>query len=152
MPRVQVGTVQPLASVGAVFQPVSDCRVLPFCIIQNGCTEMGNCVIVLDDMTLDNGCLFYVPGSHHDASGVCSVDALRTHKDGVVGFSRALEQWSSEDEATEVPMLAKRGDVIVHHCLVVHRAGVNTTTESHRRTLGFSYQVSSAITACRRVS
>ena len=37
-------------------------------------------------------------------------------------------------------MLAKRGDVIVHHCLVVHRAGTNTTSACHRRTLGFSYQ------------
>ena len=108
--------------------------------VLNGCTEMGNCVIVLDDMTIDNGCLYYVPGSHRDRSGVSSMDALRRHEDGVVGFSRALADWSDEDSSREVPMLAKRGDVIVHHCLVIHRAGVNSTLDTHRRTLGFSYQ------------
>ena len=108
--------------------------------VLNGCTAMGNCVIALDDMTVDNGCLYYVPGSHLDQSGVSSVDALRTHEDGVVGFSRALANWSDDDSSREVPMLAKRGDVIVHHCLVIHRAGVNSTPDKHRRTLGFSYQ------------
>jgi hypothetical protein len=108
--------------------------------VVNGCTDMGNCVIVLDDMTIDNGCLYYIPGSHRDQSGDCSIDALRRHKDGVVGFSRALADWSDEDSARELPMTAKRGDVIVHHCLVVHRAGVNATPDKHRRTLGFSYQ------------
>lgn len=108
--------------------------------VVNGCTDMGNCVIVLDDMTIDNGCLYYVRGSHRDRNGVSSMDALRRHEDGVVGFSRALADWSEEDALREVPMLAKRGDVIVHHCLVIHRAGVNTTADKHRRTLGFSYQ------------
>jgi hypothetical protein len=70
--------------------------------VRNGCTEMGNCVIVLDDMTIDNGCLYYLPGSHRDADGVCSVGALRQHKDGVVGFSRALADWSPTDDAAEV--------------------------------------------------
>ena len=68
------------------------------------------------------------------------MSALRRHEDGVVGFSRALSDWSDEDAALEVPMLAKRGDAIVHHCLVIHRAGVNATPNRHRRTLGFSYQ------------
>jgi ectoine hydroxylase-related dioxygenase (phytanoyl-CoA dioxygenase family) len=31
----------------------------------------------------------------------------------------------------------KRGDVIVHHCLTIHRAGLNTTSDRHRRTVGF---------------
>ncbi len=108
--------------------------------VLNGCTDMGNCVVVLDDMSIENGCLHYVPGSHRDQSGVSSMDALRRHEDGVVGFSRALADWSDDDSSREVPMLANRGDVIVHHCLVVHRAGVNSTPDKHRRTLGFSYQ------------
>ena len=45
--------------------------------VTNGCAEMGNCVIVLDDMTNENGCLHYLPGSHRDAGGVCS--AVSTH-------------------------------------------------------------------------
>jgi phytanoyl-CoA hydroxylase len=108
--------------------------------VLNGCTDMGNCVIVLDDMTVENGCLYYVRGSHRDQSGVSSMGALRRHEDGVVGFSRALADWSEDDASREVPMLAKRGDVIVHHCLVIHRAGVNSTPDKHRRSLGFSYQ------------
>ena len=99
--------------------------------VVNGCTELGNAVLVLDDMTIDNGCLYYVHGSHKGK--------LRPHEDGVVGFSRALADWSEEDTAKEVPMLARRGDVIVHHCLTVHRAGVNGTPSTHRRSIGFSF-------------
>jgi phytanoyl-CoA hydroxylase len=99
--------------------------------VLNNCAEMGNCVIVLDDMDEANGCLHYVPGSHR---------ALRRHKDGVVGFSRALADWSADDDAAEVPMVCRRGDVLVHHCLTVHRAGVNSTPDRHRRTIGFSYR------------
>ena len=52
----------------------------------------------------------------------------------MVGFSRALADWSAKDDATERPMIAKRGDVIVHHCLVVHRAGVNATPDTREHT------------------
>eukprot|EP01052_Picozoa_sp_SAG31_P027332 SAG31_NODE_2549_length_5519_cov_2.816605_6_plen_365_part_00 len=108
--------------------------------VLNGCTDMGNCVIVLDDMDEANGCLHYVHGSHKDENGVSSTDALRQHKDGVVGFSRALSDWSDADAAQNAPMICKRGDVLVHHCLVIHGAGVNATSDRHRRTIGFSYQ------------
>jgi hypothetical protein len=109
-------------------------------------------------------------------------DALRRHKDGVVGFSRALADWSGRgsrprrsvperergttslseircqegerwreatmrphprsdaDDARNVPMVCRRGDVLVHHCLVIHSAGVNATPDRHRRSLGFSYR------------
>ena len=94
---------------------------------------MGNCVIVMDDMDEENGGLHYIPTSS-------SQRKLRRHEDGVVGFSRALADWGPEDEAAEVPLICERGDVIVHHCLTVHRAGLNTTTDRHRRTIGFGYQ------------
>ena len=85
----------------------------------------------MDDMDEQNGCLHYTPQKNK---------ALRRHEDGVVGFSRALADWGPEDEAAEVPMVCNRGDVLVHHCLTVHRAGLNTTADRHRRTIGFGYR------------
>ena len=34
-------------------------------------------------------------------------------------------------------MTCKRGDAIVHRCLTIHRVGLNTTSDRHRRTVGF---------------
>ena len=47
---------------------------------------------------------------------------------------------SDADDARNVPMVCRRGDVLVHHCLVIHSAGVNATPDRHRRSLGFSYR------------
>jgi ectoine hydroxylase-related dioxygenase (phytanoyl-CoA dioxygenase family) len=42
-----------------------------------------------------------------------------------------------EDEAREVPVVARRGDVIAHHCLVIHGADVNASDGQHRRSIGY---------------
>ena len=95
------------------------------------CDEEANCVIVLDDMNSTNGCLRYVPGSH--------LEGLREHGVGVVSFSQAIPALSDDDLRREVPLVAKRGDVIAHHCLVIHRADENRSADLHRRTIGYSY-------------
>ena len=94
----------------------------------------------MDDMDEQNGCLHYTPQKNK---------ALRRHEDGVVGFSRALADWGPEDEAAEVPMVCSRGDVLVHHCLTVHRAGLNTTADRHRRTIGFGYRSVNVVSSPR---
>lgn len=63
----------------------------------SGCAELGNAVLCLDDTTEENGCLYYVPTKPEDLK-------LRPHKDGVVGFSRALADWSEDDAARERPI------------------------------------------------
>ena len=82
-------------------------------------------------MSEENGALRYIPGSH--------LEGLREHGTGVVSFSQAIPQLSPEDLEREVPVVAKRGDVIAHHCLVVHRAEANRSRTQHRRTIGYSY-------------
>ena len=100
--------------------------------VANGCAELGNAVILLDDMNPENGGLHYVPGSHR---------SLRPHTDGVVGFSRALADWAADvDGAAEVGLVGRRGDVVVHHCLTVHRAGVNRTANANRRSLAWAFR------------
>ena len=72
-----------------------------------------------------------IPGAH--------LEGVREHGTGVVSFSQAIPQLSPEDLEREVPVGAKRGDVIAHHCLVVHRAEANRSRTQHRRTIGYSY-------------
>ena len=61
-----------------------------------GCADMGNCVIVLDDMDAANGCLHYVLGSHRDpreveagSRGRRGAGALRRHE---VSLSPSLDR------------------------------------------------------------
>ena len=79
--------------------------------ITNGCTELAQVTLLLDDMDADNGALRFVHGSHREG--------LRPHGEGVVSFSKAMAGMEEADLAREVPMVAKRGDVLVHHCLTV---------------------------------
>ena len=53
-------------AVSTATLPPTRCRLtqtalLPTARVQNNCAEMGNCVIVMDDMDEQNGCLHYTP-------------------------------------------------------------------------------------------
>lgn len=65
-------------------------------------------------------------------------------RSGTVGFSQGLAEYTAEDYATEVIVPAQPGDIIVHHCLTVHRAGDNKT-DRRRASLGFIYYGQSCV-------
>ena len=87
--------------------------------------------IALDRADEENGCLWYVKGSH--------VKGLRPHNlSNILGFSQGIVDIKAQDTAREVSVPINPGDVIAHHCMTIHRTGGNAT-ERHRRALGCVY-------------
>jgi ectoine hydroxylase-related dioxygenase (phytanoyl-CoA dioxygenase family) len=77
--------------------------------------------LALDDAFLENGCMWYVPGSHRME--------VRPHRKAVRG-GVALECDCSEDEGVAVPMRA--GTSIFHHGATLHYSRSNSTGKHHR--------------------
>ncbi len=89
--------------------------------------------LALDEVDDENGCVWYVPGSHRDG--------IRDHsRTSTLGFSQGIADYPTEDDRQrEVAMPARPGDLLVHHALTIHRAGANRSTTRQRRALGFVY-------------
>lgn len=84
------------------------------------------CWLALDDSTVDNGCMQFLPGSHRLP--------LRPHRPA--GASREeqhtlVTELRPDDELRHVPI--RRGDITVHNEGVLHGSGGNRTTHSRRR-------------------
>lgn len=85
------------------------------------------CWIGLDPATPDNGCLQYIPGSHH-------WDLLPIT--GLAGDMNAIEkvltpqQWEQFQKPVAVPLA--RGYASFHHPLLVHGSYANTTDQPRR--------------------
>lgn len=88
------------------------------------------CWIALDDATVDNGCLQYVPGSHR-------WDLLPIT--GLAGDMHAIqrvlspEQWEALQNPVAIELSA--GQAAFHHPLMVHGSGENNTDRSRRATV-----------------
>jgi len=88
--------------------------------------------LALEDVDEENGCVRYINGSHKRG--------LRAHgKTGTLGFSQGITDYSDEDRAAEVCMIAKPGDLMVHNALTIHRADANQSATRTRKALGFIY-------------
>lgn len=82
--------------------------------------------LAIDDSTVDNGCMRFVPGSIEEPT-------LRPHvpQFGDRGESHALgTDLLNDDEVVDVPI--SRGDVTVHNERVLHGSGGNTTAGFRR--------------------
>lgn len=87
--------------------------------------------LALDEVDEGNGCVRYVPGSH--------LDGMRPHgRTSVLGFSQGITDYAAEDYSREQAMVAKPGDLLVHHSMTLHRADGNTSDRT-RKALGFIY-------------
>lgn len=80
--------------------------------------------VALDDATLHNGCLYFIPGSHESA----------TFENAGIGQNigdlfKVYNEWSTL-EAVPAPM--KAGSCSFHNGLVAHGAGANMTPRSRR--------------------
>jgi phytanoyl-CoA hydroxylase len=80
-----------------------------------------SCWIALDDATIDNGCLWFVPGSHRRP--------VRPHRSAGRGGG-ALECDASESEGQPVPLGA--GSCTFHHGGTLHYSRGNATSERRR--------------------
>ena len=86
--------------------------------------------VALDDVTKDNGCLYFIPGSHKTAT-YDNVDI----GSNIGGLFDAYPQWGELD-AVAVEM--KAGSCSFHNGLVAHGAGANMTPR-YRRAMTCAY-------------
>lgn len=86
--------------------------------------------VALDDATLKNGCLWYLPGTQHEARF-----ELVPIKENLGDVFKVYPQWKKID-AVAAPCPA--GSVIFHNAMVAHGAGVNMTAR-HRRAMTWAY-------------
>jgi ectoine hydroxylase-related dioxygenase (phytanoyl-CoA dioxygenase family) len=85
------------------------------------------CWIGLDDSTVDNGCIQYIPGSHQ-------WDLLPIT--GLAGDMTAIQQVLSDEQWEQfqhpVPVELKAGHCVFHHPLTVHGSFENRTSRPRR--------------------
>jgi phytanoyl-CoA hydroxylase len=93
--------------------------------------------LALDPVDAENGCLRYIPGSHHEG--------LRPHgRTKTLGFSQGISNYTDADRAREVQILAQPNDLLVHHGNMIHRADPNTSPTRHRRSFALVFRGASA--------
>ena len=80
----------------------------------------------LDEVTIENGCVYVVPGSHRQG-------ALDHSEAWMVGDRQDMRiPDSAIDRSKETPITMKAGDCSFHHSLVLHRSGPNQTSQFRR--------------------
>lgn len=97
--------------------------------------ELVTCWTALDDATIDNGCLWVIPGSH--------LGGLLDHDQPWRVGTRVDMQVRDEqiDYTREVPNELQAGSCSFHHSMLLHRSGPNKT-RSPRRGLAVHYMSS----------
>ena len=104
-----------------------------FCLRPNSAATLW---LALDDMDEENGALGYVAGSH-------KFGVLPHAPSQVLGFSQGLEATELSTYGKEVTCRMKRGDLLAHHCDIIHYAGGNRT-DRLRRALAVVFRGKSA--------
>lgn len=84
--------------------------------------ELVTAWIALSDVTPQNGCMRYLPGSHRQAK-VEHIETFAANSALTRGQEIALEI----DEAVTVDVALTPGQISLHHCLLAHASGPNTT-------------------------
>ena len=80
-------------------------------------------IFYLEETTVENGCTWFVPGSHH-FPGV----------DGKIGE----ERWTATVSEQAVPLPMSAGGMVLIDGMVMHRAGSNTTSDTRMSmTMGY---------------
>lgn len=90
-----------------------------------------SCWLTFDDATVDNGCMWVIPGGHR---------RMLDHDRVPSGSGYHVPDI---DETNAVPVELKRGQCMLHHGLMPHRT-LNNTTSTHRRALAIHYMDATA--------
>ena len=85
------------------------------------------CWVALDDVTTENGCLYYVPRSH--TWGLLDKPELAGDMEGLQQFLTAEQK---KQFAEKVPIEMKRGYATFHHPLMVHGSYENKSSRPRR--------------------
>ncbi len=80
--------------------------------------------VALDDATLENGCLYYLPGTHKNPTYV-NANIGANQRD----LFKAYPEW---EKIASVATPCKAGSAVVHNGLVAHGAGANMTNGPRR--------------------
>jgi phytanoyl-CoA hydroxylase len=80
--------------------------------------------IALDASTVENGCVYYAKGTHHE-----QLPHAASH---VPGNSLGLAEAPTPGSLDEIPAELAPGDAICHHCNVIHRSEPNRSARSRR--------------------
>jgi len=101
------------------------------------------CWLAVDDSTLDNGCLQFLPGSHREP--------LRPHRPlhGDRSASHTLVTDLRPDDVLR-PVPIARGDITVHSEGVLHGSGGNTSADSWRRAYIVAFRSTTTVAEERR--
>jgi ectoine hydroxylase-related dioxygenase (phytanoyl-CoA dioxygenase family) len=81
-----------------------------------------SCWMPLDDVTVESGCMWYLPKSH-------DLDILNYKR---VDGPQPIVLDSDVDLSTAVSCPMPAGAAVFHHCRILHFAGTNTTTSKRR--------------------
>ena len=87
--------------------------------------------LALDDATVENGCMWYLPGHHHRRLEHEQLWDTSEKK----GFYYAIREI---DATSAVPAEVARGGLAIHHCLMPHRS-LKNRTERPRRGLAMHF-------------
>jgi phytanoyl-CoA hydroxylase len=99
--------------------------------------------LMLDDATPENGGMYALKGSHKLG--------LRNHiRDGwMIGPCYETQLWEKAPEKV-VPLMARAGGIIIHHCLLLHFSPP-TRSGASRRMIAFEYRAGDAIQLANNV-
>ena len=121
--------VQRTSSIGAfTFTPTGSTQ---FGELTREDNHQKSLAIVLDDSTIENGCLWLIPGSHKQGALQCFTDR------GVVG--RLYTDVDNLDWNEPEPIDVPAGSLVYFHGDIVHGSQVNRS-EVERRLLLLTYQ------------
>ncbi|XP_064644861.1 phytanoyl-CoA dioxygenase domain-containing protein 1-like [Lineus longissimus] len=86
--------------------------------------------IALEDATLENGCLWFIPGSHKEGLG--NNRRMVRNEDKKPGepylvFTAPIKEW---DQKAFVPGPVKKGSLVLIDGLIAHRSNTNTSDKS----------------------
>ena len=81
--------------------------------------------IALTDVNIDNGCMSYLPKSHLNNK----IDHIETFEENS-DLTRGQEINLSINNNDIVPVILKKGQAALHHCLLAHGSGPNKTNLS----------------------
>ncbi len=79
--------------------------------------------IAIDSVTVDNGAVHFIKGSHQDG-------VLPTKRSGVTGNSIGLAEEPTVPKSEQFCAKLEPGDATIHHCNVIHHSDPNTTNHA----------------------
>ncbi len=80
--------------------------------------------LALDDVTIQNGCMYFLPGTHKDAR----FEVVKI----TPNMNRLFQNYPHWADIEPVPVVMSAGSCSFHNALLAHAAGPNMTTTSRR--------------------